>query len=199
MNPQMLQVIGLWGEAIKEISGLSDIARGQVPSGRQATQTTQQAQESGFVRVRQGQRNLEFTLRRCGQQISTLIVQNYDTPRMVAITGDSGQESSVALAAKHFYSPVAGPDSKVVMTPIKYTLLVNAGSDNPTSRQSRIAEADTLKAMNAIDNEALLQAHNFPNYQEVLQRMQQAAQQAFLMGIQNPNETGGRGASGRKR
>jgi hypothetical protein len=72
------------------------------------------------------------------------------------------------LAAKHFWSPsIHGKQA-----PLKFSLLVMAGADNPTSRQARIAEADALFALQAIDRPALLAQHAFPHWQDIEQRME---------------------------
>jgi len=95
-----------------------------------------------------------------------LITENYTTPRVVAIVGDDGTQTSLSLAARHFYDP-----NDEGALPYRFSILIDAGANNPTSRQSRIAEADTLFAMHAIDQIALLQAHNYPHAMEIYQRM----------------------------
>jgi hypothetical protein len=157
-------------QRMENIAGLSGVSKGQQPSGRQAQQTTQAIQESGFVSVRNSLRNLEQTLSRCGEMLAHLLILNYDIPRIVAIVGTEGEDTALRLAARHFYTP-----TKEGAEPMKFALTVNAGSSNPTSRQARIAEADALKAMDAIDNQALLQAHRWPHWQEVVARMAAAA------------------------
>ena len=110
-----------------------------------------------------------------GNLVANLIVQNYDAPRIVAIVGDDGVDTAIRLAAQHFYMPKM-IDGKVAAEPLRISLIVKAGSSAPTSRQARIAEADALFAMHAIDSQAVLQAHAWPNWQSVVQRMQQQAQ-----------------------
>jgi hypothetical protein len=61
---------------------------------------------------------------------------------------------------------------------MKYSLIVKAGSSAPTSRQSRIAEADALFSMHAIDSQAVLEAHAWPHWQDVVSRMEAEAQAA---------------------
>ena len=155
---------------MENIAGLSGVSKGQQPSGRQAQQTTQAVQESGFVSIRSSLRNLEMTLSRLGELLCHLIIINYDVPRIVAIVGQEGEQTALRLAARHFYTP-----TKEGAEPMKFALTVNAGSSNPTSRQARIAETDALKAMDVVDDQAVLQAHRFPHWQAVLQRKAAAA------------------------
>ena len=126
------------------------------------------------MRVRQAMRNLETCLRIAGNLITELITENYTTPRVVAIVGPDGEQTSLQTAARHFYGP---NDSGSV--PFRFSVFIDAGANNPTSRTSRISEADTLFAMHGIDRQALLQAHNYPHAMEINARMeQQEAQQA---------------------
>lgn len=174
--PEMSQLVSnmvqFWIERMENISGLSGVTKGQASPARQGAQTTQATQEAGFVRVRSGLRNLERTLGHAGELLANLIIQNYTIPRTVAIVGPDGTSSALALAARHFYAP-SFKDKKLAFAPMRFSLLVSAGSDNPTSRQARIAEADALKSMNVIDDQAVLEAHRYPHWQQILQRKQQ--------------------------
>ncbi len=172
----LMALVEFWIGRMANISGLSGAQRGAVPSGRQAQQTTQAAQEAGFVRIRSGLRNLEAGLAVLFQLCANLIVQNYDVPRIVSIIGPDGESTALRLAARHFYTPHRSADGSMTTIPLKFSLVVKAGSSAPTSRQARIAEADALFAMKAIDSQAVLEVHQFPNYAQVLQRMAQAKQ-----------------------
>jgi hypothetical protein len=111
---------------------------------------------------------------------------NYDVPRTVAIVGTEGEMNSVKLSANHFYTPGGkhGPD------PLRFSMMVNAGSSKPTSRAARIAEANQLKEMDVVDDQYVLQAYRVSHWQSVLQRKQQADQQkAILAALQG----GGKG------
>jgi hypothetical protein len=156
---------------MENISGLSGPSKGQLPSGRQGQATTQATQEAGFVRIRSALRNLEASLGELFRLCANLFIQNCNVPRMIAIVGEDGVDSSLRLSARHFYMPALDPGKPSI--PMKFSLIVKAGSSAPTSRQSRIAEADALFSMGAIDRQALLEVHNWPRYDDVLQRMEQ--------------------------
>jgi hypothetical protein len=162
---------------MENISGLSGPQKGQPTSGRQAQQTTQATQEAGFVRIRSSLRNLESNLGKLFRLCANLFIQNTNVPRFMAIVGEDGEDSALRLAARHFYMPSRDPN-KPAAVPMKFSLIVKAGSSAPTSRQARIAEADALKTLGAIDDQALLEVHAFPHYQQVLERMKAEAQAA---------------------
>lgn len=175
----IVELIQFWITRMENTSGISGIAKGQSPPPRTTGMTVTSVQEGAFVRIRNGLRNLEQTLKEVGNLNAQLIIQNYTVPRTIAIAGPQSLQSTLALSARHFYSPYRGVDEDgkehTKLIPLKYSLLVSAGADNPTSRQSRISEADTLFAMGAIDGEAVLDSHNYPNREIVTARMQEQA------------------------
>lgn len=169
MSQDVQNLIQFWIGRMENISGLSGPQKGQQTKDRQAAQSHQQAQEAGFVRVRSSVRNLERTLSEAYRLLGHLVIQNYDVPRELAIVGPTGENSALLLASKHFYTPSIHGS----VAPMKFALLVMAGADNPTSRQSRIAEADALFALKAIDRPAVLEQHAFPHWQDIDNRMHQ--------------------------
>jgi len=153
---------------MENIAGLSAVSKGQQPAGRQAQQTIQSVQESGFVSIRGSLRNLETTLSKLGEYLIHILIVNYDIPRVVAIVGQEGEAPALRLAAWHFWVP-----TKEGKVPLKCALTVNAGSSAPTSRQARVAEADALYAMHAIPRKYLLETHRIPHASEMAQEMDQ--------------------------
>lgn len=166
ISPYMFQLIQWYVSEMERISGLSAISRGMTPTGRNAQGVIDQIQEASFVRIRMAMRNMEWTLRGVGNKLASLITENYNAPRIVNVAGQQSEAQARALKGNHFYLP--SPNGRL---PMKFNLNVQAGSQRATSRQARIGEADTLYAMGAIDDPALLEAHNFPNWQEVAKRV----------------------------
>lgn len=181
LPPALLEFVQLWRDEIERIAGLSATQRGEVPSGRATDKQVQSGQEAGFIRIRSSQRNLEQSMRKAGELLANLIIINYDTPRFVAIVGEEGETTSIRLAAQHFYSPTADQKGKVTFAPMKFSILVNAGSSKPTSRAARIAEANQLKQMQVVDDLFVLQAYRVSHAQEVYQRTQKELQQKAMI------------------
>jgi hypothetical protein len=171
----LMEFINWWRDEIERIAGLQGGQRGEIPSGRASEKQVSATQEAGFIRVRSAQRNLELTLRKAFELVANLIIINYDVPRVVAIVGDEGQMASIRLATRHFYTPGPnGPD------PMRFSLLVNAGSSKPTSRAARIKEANDLYEMHAVDAQYVLQAYRVSRWQSVLARVKQEQQEAAV-------------------
>lgn len=171
MPQWIMDLIRLYGQYMEDISGYSQTVQGNAPP-RRAEKALDSQQESGLVRVRKALRNLEGVLRESGDLAASLISENYTLPRIISITGDKDQpQVPLALKARHFYYPSASGE-----VPMKFQMWVNAGSSLPTSRQARAQEADKLFAMGALDTEAVLDAHDYPNRQKIIQRIQQQQQ-----------------------
>lgn len=167
MEAQMaVQMLQFYIGEMERISGISGMTRGATPTGRNASSVLDSLQEAAFVRIRLAIRNLETMLRGVGEKNASNICEFYDVPRIISMVGPTGQATALAIAGKHFYSPT--PEGR---TPLRFQLSVEAGSSLPTSKSARMSEADTLFAMQAIDRASVLEAHNWPNRDLVLQRM----------------------------
>jgi len=178
MHPQMgMDIIRLYITEMERISGLSAIVRGASPTGRNAQGVIDSVQEAAFVRIRKSLRNLSRAIGSAGEKMASMIVEFYDTPRMVSLVGPSGEKTSKALRSDHFYLP-----SEDGAAPMRFQLLIDAGESSSQSRGQRIAEADALYAMGAIDEEAVLEVHAFPNWQNVAQRVKEQKAQAGTQG-----------------
>src|ERR1700722_4312810 len=161
----LMEFMGFWRDEIERIAGLQGGQRGEIPSGRATDKQVSATQEAGFIRIRSAQRNLELSLRKAFELVINLIIINYDVPRTVAIVGPEGEMDSVKLSANHFYTP--GPDGP---SPMRFSLLVNAGSSKPTSRAARIAEANQLFEMGVVYEQYVLQAYRVSHWQSVKKR-----------------------------
>jgi len=195
LPPSLLQFVQFWREEMERIAGLSATNKGEVPSGRATDKQVQAGQEAGFIRIRSAIRNLERSLRKAGELLANLIIINYDVPRFVAIVGDEGEMSSIRLAAQHFYSPTVDYKNKVSFAPLRFTMLVNAGSSKPTSRAARIQEANTLKQMNVVDDQYVLQAYRVSHWKAVQARKQ--AQQQMEMQLAQAQADAGQSKGGK--
>ncbi len=201
LPPALLQFVTFWREEMERIAGLSGSQKGEMASGRATDKQVQATQEAGFIRIRSAIRNLERSLRKAGELLANLIIINYDVPRFVAIVGDEGEMSSIRLAAQHFYAPTVDVDNKVTFAPLRFTMLVNAGSSKPTSRSARINEANALHGMNVVDDQYVLQAYRVSHWKSVKQRkdqqMQQQMQLAQMQAAAGQKPSGGGGGGKR--
>lgn len=177
LHEMIPELIRYFLQRMEAISGLSAIAKGGAPQGRNAQQVIDAMQEASFVRIRMALRNLEKSLRRSGTILASLVAENYTTPRITAYTGPDGNDRAIALKSNHFYIP--GPNGE---QPLKFRLNVDVGSQTHTSRQARADQAYTLFGMGAIDEMALLEVVEFPNWKIVAERVMKLK----AMGVMQP-------------
>jgi hypothetical protein len=177
MPSQVQDLIQFWLARMQNVAGISEAMKGQNRQGpgRTTEQTMSTIQEVAFVRIRSFLANMEEGLEDASQKMCDIIIDNYDQPRMMAVCGPEGRESSIALRGRHFMVPTPHGAS-----PLKYTIAVDAGAAEPTSLQARQSRELQLFQMGATDDEALLQALNYQGYQEVIDRKYEKMQEGLF-------------------
>lgn len=161
------QLVEFWIGRIENTSGLMGAMKGGAQPSRTPEGVVSTIQEAAFVRIRSALANLEMAISNVSYKLADLIIDNYTEPRVMAIVGpDGAKQTSLALAARHFIVP-----THKGAAPLKYSLLIQAGASSPTSRQARVAEADMAYSLGIIDRQAWMEAHSYPNYEEVLKRV----------------------------
>lgn len=169
MHPQMAgDLIRFYKGEMENISGLSAITRGFTPNGRNSQGVMDSVQEAAFVRIRLALQNLEEALNQLGAKAASLLCEFYDEPRLVATLGPGGRKTALTIRSQHFYLPTRSGKA-----PMKFTVRIEAGSTLPTSRSARAQEADVLFGMGALDVEAVLEAHQWPNRHLIVERINQ--------------------------
>jgi hypothetical protein len=179
LHPDMLNLITYYEGKIETISGLSAIVRGFAPEGRNSGDVMSSVQDSAFVRVRATLRNLERMLRGVTQKMTANIAEFYTEPRMIALAGDDADKTRIAIKSRHFYKLAdEGEDA----TPLRFTVMADAGSEHPTSRGARQSQSERLFALGAIDEIEVLKANRWPNYKEVAARVMEGKAMAGEIG-----------------
>jgi hypothetical protein len=193
MPQSVPQLIDFWIKRMEVISGLQALSQaGGSSSSPPSDSVMHSIQESAFVRIRSAIGNLELTLRQVGIKLCSLVTENYTEPRYIAIAGPSGEKTSLVIKSRHFTRV-----TEAGAPPFKYALQVSAGSQMPTSRQARSAQADKAYAMGIIDRQAWFEANQFPNWQAVNDRInQQIAAGTFNPPGARQKRTGGTSKQG---
>src|SRR5215471_5715483 len=177
MPPVVQNLVDFWIARIENTAGLGALQKGEAPNQRNAEGVINNIQEAAFVRVRSALANLQWTYRRASLKAADLIVENYTEPRLVAIVGDDGNKDALSLSGRHFYNP--GDDQ---MTPLRFVLRVEAGTNQPTSPQARMANAEKLAALGLVDDEYVLHVHKIKDAKQILQRLYMKRQQGLIGG-----------------
>jgi hypothetical protein len=169
LHPIIPSMIQFYVTEMERISGLSAINRGFTPTGRNASDVLDSVQEAGFTRIRSHLRSLEWALRSSLRSDRHPHRRELHVPRILAITGPEGQDSAMALNANHFMVPGRDQDGQVTKYPLRFSILSQIGGH--ISKLQERAEAIQLFTLGALDITALLEALNYPNRQDIAQRI----------------------------
>lgn len=178
-------------EALDVISGVHNVTRGKRPTGVQAGVAIQALQEAALTRPREIIREVALAFELVGQMVLEAMQANYNEPRSMSHMTQEGMSrgqvqpeelSEVVSAdnlgligkAKRFFSI-----GEEVRAPKDLRVVVQTGGDMPMSQAQRADQAIRVYQIEGIDRMALLEELNFPNRQQINQRME-AKEQAMM-------------------
>jgi hypothetical protein len=199
LPPEVFSFYQLLMALADQQSGVHDVTAGRKPTGITAAAAIQEMQDASQTRIRLKERNLQSSLVQLGYMVTSRMLQFYTTPRVVRITGKSewpeffevyfskNEQDSYTANQKHYeFAPetrqykAVGEWTEVGPSKGEFDISVQAGTSMPFMKQRRSQLAFQLYTAQppAIDQEALLKTVDFPDYQEVMRRMQMQAETA---------------------
>jgi hypothetical protein len=175
MPAMVMDMIQFWISRIENTAGINGMQKGKDPQQRVSENTTSSIQEAAFVRIRSALSNLGWTYRRTATKVASLVAQNYTDNRIMAILGPEGESTALSLRPFHFYDPTA--DSS---TPLDFIIRAESGSNKPTSRNARVAEAEKMFALGIVDDQFVLQERGTKDWDKILKRLYMKRQQGLI-------------------
>lgn len=188
LQPYVLQLIDRLKVWFDDVSGSSDASRGVRPDGVTAASAIQSLQEATQTRLRQKARNLDVCLQEMGQLYLSRILQFYTAPRVFRLTNKDGSMKFFKFSVENTdqgkvvkYRPFHQGDDggtyegdEVVM-PVKGMLDVRVatGSTLPFAKAEKEQKSLELFDRGIIDEEEVLKNLDYPNWESVLQRVQE--------------------------
>lgn len=199
LQPFVLQLIDRMAEWFNDVSGSQEVTRGAQPTGVTAASAITALQEAAQTRIRQKARNLDFYLQSLGQHYLSRVFQFKTAPEVYRLTNKDGSQSYFRMhvetydKADEMGQPTGEQGRRVHVQPVgaagmdptmlkvyeqrgKFDVKVVTGSALPFARAEKEQKLLALFDRGLIDAEEVLKGSEFPNYEAVLQRMQQAAQ-----------------------
>lgn len=201
--PQMFELYHTLMQLADTQSGVHDVTQGRKPAGVTAAQAIETLQEAAQTRIRLKERNLLVSLTRLGRLVVSRMMQYYTEPRIIEMTGRDESEGVWPSYVKFFvdqggeegdirYSPVTQKieydegqekyvegDAKAGLPSLgEFELEVTTGSSMPYLKEQRSSQAMQLFGMQAIDQKALLDVLEFPEKDQVINRMKQEGEAA---------------------
>jgi len=191
ISPSALQMIDRMEQWFNNLAGTQDVSRGQTPGSVTAASAIEQLQDAARTRIKQKQRNLDSYIRDVGKQYAPLILEKYSAPRVVRITNDKGDAEyfkihmdpgktpeSYLASITHYRPNEAGTlvevnQIKELLVKGKFDVKVNTGSSLPFAVADKENKILALFDRGIVDEKEVLDALEYPNRDEVLQRLEQ--------------------------
>lgn len=202
LQPYVFQIIDRVREWFNEITGSSDVSRGAQPTGVTAAQAIADLQEAAQTRLRLKSRHLDAFLQDIGQMWLSRTLQFRDAPKMYRLTGADGANKyfkmhiqtmmdemgapmvdeygamkKVAMIQEYAPDGSAIPNVKQIEIKGWMDVRVQTGSSLPFMKSKTLQNAKDLFQAGVIDNEELLKTMDWPNWQAVLNRVQEKQMQ----------------------
>lgn len=196
INPDLFQLIDRMRNYFNEASGSTEATRGVRPEGITAMGAITALQEAAQTRIRLKSRLLDNYLQTLGQHYKARVFQFYSTPRVIRITNNQNAQkyfkfhveqvqdemgNTKKVARVRGYQEDEMGKMKPEMNEREYIIngdfdiRVNTGSSLPFAKTEKINVAKMLFDAGAIDQQELLVAADYPNWEQVMERMKSAA------------------------
>lgn len=206
LNPTALQLIDRMEQWFNNVAGTQDVTRGQTPGSVTAASAIEQLQEAARTRIRQKQRNLDDTIRQLGKMYAEMVLEKYNKNRVFRVTNDEGstkyfkfrtekrivgdKEQLVGILRQYQQSEdgqiLPRNEAKEYLISGSFDVRVNTGSALPFTVADKESKALNLFDRGIIDEEEVLNIMDYPNREQILQRLKErqaaAAQQEQQQG-----------------
>ncbi len=196
LQPYVLELADKMAQWFDTIGGSQDITRGVQPTGVTAASAISTLQESAQTRIRQKTRNMDLFLQGVGQKYASRVLQFYTVPQVFRLTNNQGAQKYFKMHVEPYDHPDDGSqmyrvhyqpfteDGQIdidgitsIETRGKLDCKVTTGSSLPFAKDQLENKLLAFFDRGIIDNQEVLKRSDYPNYEAVLQRMQQAAAQ----------------------
>jgi hypothetical protein len=194
LQPFVLQLIDRMETWFQDISGRSDVTQGVNPTGVTAASAISQLQDAAQTRIRLKARNLDAYLQDMGQMYLSRVFQFYTSPRIFRLTnnpnsqkyfkfyvesqeGPDGQVSRKAVVRDYIPQPDGSMAESLQAREYQirggFDVKVTTGSSLPFAKAQRSDLSFKLFDAGAIDEPALLEGVEYPNWEAVWGRVEQ--------------------------
>lgn len=178
-------------------TGIHDVTQGRKPPGVEAAAAIYELQEAAHTRIRLKERNLQGSLTKLGYLVIASMMQHYDSPRMMKVTGENDgwpeyfefhvekTENGYQPVVKNYRFDRAREDyvpdqnyQTLNETKGLFDIKVVSGTALPFAKAKRENLAMQLFDRKVIDEEDLLSALEYPGKDEIIRKVQERKAQA---------------------
>ena len=196
MPDQIFKFYSIMMDLVDQQSGVHDVTQGRKPTGVTAAEAISEMQDAAQTRIRLKERNLNGSLTQAGYMVVSRMLQYYTEPRVVKISGtdskwpkfyeifvDQSEDGDGYNLNKKEFQYVESQREYVAvgdwetMGPSEgmFDIEVHAGTALPYMKQKRSSEAFKLFDAGVIDEQALLETVDFPDWEQILRRQEEKA------------------------
>jgi len=171
------------------ISGQTDLSRGVEPADVTAASAIEDLQQAQQTRLRLKSKNIDAFLQDFGKLYLSRVFQFYSVPRIVRVSGDQnadqffyfhvekleGTDANGNPTVQRFANitdPQNGLNKRIEIIG-DFDVRVSTGSSLPFEKAAKADTSFKLFQLGIIDDEEVLKNLDYPNYEAVLQRVQQ--------------------------
>jgi len=185
---------------LEQVLGIHDVVQGKRPVGVRAASAIIALQEAANIRVRQKSKHMASALRDLVEQSIRLVMEYYDEPRHIRLAGEQipvatnvrealrqdATQRALEAGEIQFDEDLGIPPEEMdrameVMAFPQFDVEVKVGPSLPYSQALLYEQSKEFYQLGIIDREAVLEASNFPNKDEILRRMEEKEAQAREM------------------
>ena len=184
------------------VAGTQEVSRGVAPASVTASSAIEQLMDAARTRIKQKQRNLDATVRDLGQHYVDIVLSNYTKSRVFRVTNDQtgtkyfkfrvdkgivdGKEQLVGRMRDFMQmgdgSIAMSNEEQEFLITGRFDARVNTGTSLPFAIADKEQKAFALFDRGILDEKEVLSQIDYPNREEILQRLterkeQMAAQQ----------------------
>lgn len=169
----MIDFLAFCQRDMENIGGNTDINQGRVPDRISSGLAIQEVKEAAQARVRLTERLAKESLEDWAEFAVALAGQHYESRRMIRITGPDGKPDFVSIGNKQLQ--------------MKLDFEAAVGSQILRGRQKlSVNDAIALANLGYLDQQAVLEAIDFPEYKSVMARMNTTKDQILGMIQRDP-------------
>jgi len=194
LPPSLMQLATYLENFIEKEPGIHELT-GKKPGQVQSGLGVEAMQQMAAAMIRIKSRALESLLQRVGQKFISRVIQFFTTDRILYGIGPSGDFKEYLFVRKHFHEALSAEALKDAHRDFRFRVIPGS-SLSMTKTQKGLLAAELMK-IGAVDDQAVLEAIEFPNWKEVLERTKMK-QQAGLMPVPGGGGKGKKGPSDRK-
>lgn len=202
LQPFVLQILDRYKQYFDGISGQTDISRGSTSSQVSAASAIESLQQAQQTRLRMKSRNLDAFIQQFGKMYLSRVFQYYSVPRIIRASGDKDAQNYFYFHVEKLDAdPNTGEpfvNAETMQPEVKlfanvthangvnrrveiigdFDVKVSTGSSLPFAKETKTNLSMNLFKLGVIDDEELLKNIDYPNYQAVVQRMNEKKQAA---------------------